>query len=45
MTGKYSDGPSPSDEWFKQGKMVIVDLPISLFFLIAVKGGLSDDIQ
>ncbi|XP_068324640.1 uncharacterized hydrolase YNR064C-like [Pyrus communis] len=20
--GKYSDGPSPSDEWFKQGKMV-----------------------
>lgn len=20
--GKYSDGPSPSDEWFKQGKIV-----------------------
>ncbi|KOM58489.1 hypothetical protein LR48_Vigan11g152300 [Vigna angularis] len=20
--GKYSEGPSPSDEWFKQGKMV-----------------------
>ncbi|XP_061359190.1 uncharacterized protein LOC133303316 [Gastrolobium bilobum] len=20
--GKYSDGPSPSDEWFKQGKMI-----------------------
>ncbi|TKY68788.1 Haloalkane dehalogenase [Spatholobus suberectus] len=22
LTGKYSDGPGPSDEWFKQGKMV-----------------------
>lgn len=24
LTGKYSDGPSPSDEWFKQGKMVML---------------------
>lgn len=23
-TGKYSDGSSPSDEWFKQGKIVSV---------------------
>lgn len=22
LTGKYSDEPSPADEWFKQGKIV-----------------------
>lgn len=24
LSGKYSDGPNPSDEWFKQGKMVTI---------------------
>ncbi|XP_062023797.1 uncharacterized protein LOC133739986 [Rosa rugosa] len=26
LTGKYSYGPSPSDEWFKQGKIVLIFL-------------------